>query len=106
MSQHYSDPERENDTYALPDVEVFYVSAEDFLSAEDGTWMFEEMSNNGAASAEDTDYPATIGPELRRIAGMLAGWYHWTCFPGCLPDSEPAGPYDTEQAAIDASQDF
>ena len=104
MSQHYSNPAREHISTALPDVEVFYVSAKDFLHAKDGTWMFEEMSNAGATQAEDTDYPAIIGPELRRIASELAGWYHWPCFPGCLPDGEPTGPYATEAEAIEAAQ--
>lgn len=29
------------------------------------------------------------------------GWYWWACFPDCLPDSDPSGPFDTEQQAID-----
>lgn len=29
-----------------------------------------------------------------------AGWYWWPCFPGCLPESEPIGPFGTEQEAI------
>lgn len=29
-----------------------------------------------------------------------SGWYWWTCFPGCLPDSDPFGPFDTEEAAV------
>jgi hypothetical protein len=33
----------------------------------------------------------------------LAGWYWWACFPGCLPDGEPAGPFETEEAAIEAA---
>lgn len=27
------------------------------------------------------------------------GWYWWSCFPGCLPDSEPCGPFDSKSAA-------
>ena len=31
------------------------------------------------------------------------GWYWWACFPGCMPDSDPSGPYDTaEDAYVDA----
>ena len=30
-----------------------------------------------------------------------AGWYWWTCSPGCLPDSDPFGPFETEQEARD-----
>jgi hypothetical protein len=31
-----------------------------------------------------------------------AGWYFQCCLPGCLPDSDPVGPFDSEQEAIDA----
>ena len=34
-----------------------------------------------------------------------SGWYWWACFPGCLPDSDPIGPFETEQAAIDDAQE-
>lgn len=31
------------------------------------------------------------------------GWYWWACFPGCLPDGEPNGPYRTSYLAyVDA----
>ena len=33
------------------------------------------------------------------------GWYWWACFPGCLPDGEADGPYDSEAAAIEAAHD-
>lgn len=29
------------------------------------------------------------------------GWYWWACFPGCMPDSDPTGPFPTEDAACD-----
>ena len=28
------------------------------------------------------------------------GWYWWAGFLGCLPDSEPCGPFTTEQEAL------
>lgn len=27
-------------------------------------------------------------------------WFYWFCFPGCLPDSEPNGPFESKEAAI------
>ena len=31
------------------------------------------------------------------------GWYWWACYPGCLPDSEPSGPFRTSYLAyVDA----
>jgi hypothetical protein len=29
------------------------------------------------------------------------GWYWQACFPGCMPDGEACGPFDTEDAAIE-----
>jgi len=29
-----------------------------------------------------------------------AGWYYWACFPGCMPDGEPTGPFETEEEAV------
>lgn len=34
------------------------------------------------------------------------GWYWWPCFPGCLPDGEPSGPFPTAEGAyLDAIGD-
>lgn len=33
------------------------------------------------------------------------GWFYWSCFPGCLPDSDPFGPFESERAAIDDADD-
>ena len=38
-------------------------------------------------------------PELK------PGWYWWSCFPGCLPDSDPMGPFAySQQAHEDADE--
>lgn len=49
----------------------------------------------------------SIGNEMT-IDGKAAmpGWYWWACFPGCLPDGDPSGPFKTEQDAINDAQDF
>lgn len=77
MSQAYSDPIREDDPHALPDIEVFYRT--DTANRADG-WI------------DDEGDP------------LPGGWYWWTCFPGCLPDSDPDGPYDSEADALSAAQ--
>lgn len=33
------------------------------------------------------------------------GWYYWFAQPGCLPTSNPMGPYENEQTAIDAARE-
>ena len=32
------------------------------------------------------------------------GWYWWACFPGCMPDGDLIGPFETRQEAIDDAQ--
>lgn len=85
--QAYSDPSREFDPYSLPDIEVFYVSYQEFLQADPGTWMYNYMYEDGGLS------------NVQR-ASDLKGWYWWCCFPGCLPDGDPVGPFCTEDAAL------
>ena len=40
---------------------------------------------------------------------IRAGWYWWTCCPGCLPDSDPSGPFTSAtracEDALDGSED-
>ena len=35
-----------------------------------------------------------------------AGWYWWSCFPGCLPDGDPSGPFPSEDAAREDANNF
>lgn len=32
--------------------------------------------------------------------GLKPGWYWWTCFPGGMPESDPNGPFESEEAAV------
>lgn len=36
----------------------------------------------------------------RMPENLERGWYWWACFPGCLPDGPPSGPFGTEALAI------
>ena len=81
--QAYSDPQRECDLYALPDVEVFFVG--------------ETMKSQDTRAAR----AAHIEPYW---ADFDNGWYWWSCFPGCLPDSEPCGPFVTREEAMKDAQ--
>ena len=73
--QAYSDPARENDPHALPDVEVFHIPNDYQPETEDGNQQFPD------------------------------GWYWWSCLPGCLPDGDPIGPFESEEEALADAQD-
>lgn len=77
----YSDPRRESDPYALPDVEVFEV------------WTDPDGTRHNDFETDDMEEPCDDG------------WYWWPCFPGCLPDSDPIGPFDTEEEALADAQE-
>lgn len=44
-----------------------------------------------------------VGDEQLIVHGI--GWFWWPCFPGCMPDGEPNGPFPSEQGAIEDAQD-
>lgn len=88
--QAYSDPRRESDPHALPDVEVFYMTSDDFMNADQDSWMYKRIKE----SIEDFENCPESEYE------KLEGWYWWPCFPGCLPDGDPVGPFETEAEAL------
>ena len=94
MTQHYSRPSRESDTYSLPDVETFRANYADCLectttTVEDGAGEYRcDSCSEGRKGFE---------PEKEDVQ---TGWFYWFCFPGCMPDSEPMGPYATEEEAL------
>lgn len=71
-------------------IETFYMSKEELLtwfSDQDSVWY--ELWQDDIDNAEDDE-------ELESIAKNAKGYYYWYCFPGCLPDSDPVGPFSTE----------
>lgn len=87
MSQFYIDPARETDKWSLPDGEAFYADA--------GEWAYDANGERCDTHADD---------EEQEVNG--AGWYWWVCLPGCMPDSDPHGPFETEEAAIADAREF
>src|SRR5512147_1800821 len=75
--QAYSDPRREDEPTALPDIEVF-----------EGADYCHGCDCDGCDDGEPC-------PHLEHDK-----WYWWSCFPGCLPDGEPNGPFETEEEAL------
>lgn len=100
MTQFYFDVDREHSPYALPDGEVFY--------AEEGDWWYkndQRVDEPSCSCKEEESEEKCVLCEGAEPCG--AGFYWWSCLPGCLPDSDPHGPFDTEEEAIeDARGDF
>jgi hypothetical protein len=45
------------------------------------------------------------GADRECVGPVEPGWYWWACFPGCLPDGDPSGPFATEAEAIADAQE-
>lgn len=103
--QAYSDPSRESDSNALPDVEVFQLSAREVAEMDDDaicTYMNRHDFRLAAMNSRDRDamFDAIIEEE-----GITGGWFWQACFPGCLPDGDPVGPFATRDEALADAQD-
>jgi len=88
MSQAYSDPKRESDPHALPDLETFYVG------------NYRGDCPTCADPPADADDTLQFDHDMEHI-----GWYWQACFPGCLPDGDPVGPFATEAEALADARD-
>ena len=103
--QAYSNPERGDDPHALPDVEVFQLTATE-VAAMDEDLIYEYMKRREfrLASMNSRDRDAMLDAIVEE-QGIEGGWFWWTCLPGCLPDSEPMGPFKTYAEALADAQD-
>lgn len=102
MSQHYSNPARQTDAYSLPDVETF-TAAYDYCP-ECQSLVFSPKGR--ATTGKGNPWLGACHDCDDRIVQLRQfGWFWWSCFPGCLPDSEPMGPFDTEAEALADARD-
>jgi hypothetical protein len=101
--QVYSNPKRESDPHALPDVEVFYMTAEEHVT-QDEDLMWEATKKFPFATMSSRDREKAIEWAVEE-SGATGGWFYWYCLPGCLPDSSPEGPFPTADAAKQAAQE-
>lgn len=102
MPYVYSNPEREHDTYALPDVEVFQMTAEEVAETDDDM-VRDYLKRFPLATMNGRERERMLAAMVEG-EGITGGWFYQFGFPGCMPDSEPFGPYATYADAVDAAQ--
>lgn len=95
MAQHYSNPKRANDVHALPDVETFQVTM--IGNTRDGLGDCPLCDDPGLTA------PYKVGVSAQHTDHV--GWYWQSCFPGCLPDGDPNGPFATEAKALEDARE-
>lgn len=100
--QEYSDPKRESDPHTLPDIEVFQLTAAEVVER-DEELMYEALKQFPLAGFNRRDRQKAIDWAIEE-SGTNGGYFYWYCFPGCLPDSEPIGPFDSYKDALADAQ--
>jgi hypothetical protein len=105
MTYHYSNPEREGDDFALPDIEVFQLTAHEVAAMdEDAVFEFMQRPEYRLAGFNGPAREAMLEAIVEEY-GIKGGWFWWSCFPGCLPDSSPMGPFASHAEALKDAQD-
>lgn len=95
----YSNPDRVNDPHALPDVEIFQLTAREVAERDEDTiYEFMKRREFRLASMNSKVRDAMFDAMIEEN-GISGGWFYWFCFPGCLPDSEPFGPFNSANEA-------
>jgi len=91
MSYHYSNPARESEPTALPNVDIWRDDGRE--CADCGSTVPVSSMEPGIDACPDCGSTA-------RPSATFPGYWHAFGFPGCLHDSEPVGPFDTEAEAL------
>ena len=72
-----------------------------FVSEEgDEYGSFEVFYKDQETCDEDNSEYSEDDIEAERVELRRPGWFWWSCFPGCIPDGDPSGPFNTEEGAI------
>jgi hypothetical protein len=104
MSQHYSNPRRENDPHALPDIEVFELTAAEVAAMDDDMVHDYMKRHEFRLAAMNSKAQNAMLAAMVQEEGITGGWFWQACFPGCLPDGPPMGPFETRAEAIADAQ--
>ena len=98
MSQEYSNPKRESEPTALPDLEVFQLTSAEQVEL-DEELMWQAMKRFPLATMNSREREKAIEWAIKE-SGATGGYFWWSCFPGCLPDSPAIGPFKTYKEAL------
>ena len=67
--------------------------------------QFQDQTGEPYGSFETFFYHDSLGKDRPYRLGER-GWYWHACQPGCLPEGDLSGPFDSEQEAIIDATDF
>ena len=101
MPMHYMNPDDASNPNRLPNIETFQAVYGE--CPECGV----QVTEIAAPTADTRKACPTYECQMDEVSVALEqfGWFYWFCLPGCMPDSEPIGPFDTEEAALEHARE-
>ena len=105
MTQAYSNPDREDDPTALPDLEIFELTAAEIAASEQYEDEQHEYLKRFPLATMNSRERERMTDAMIAELGISGGWFYWYCYPGCLPDTEADGPYASYAEAKAAAQE-
>ncbi len=102
MHRAFSNPKSVSGAFGQPDLYVWKDEIVEVDCERCGAHDVNGLSVVDAPSCPSCERP--VSWEQLRPTGKAAWWF-WYCLPGCMPDSTPFGPYDTEAEAEQAVRD-
>ena len=107
--QAYSDPRRESDPHALPDVEIWQddvVRLECPCGGCEIPGRSEVYAPNYSANSGKVFCPFCERWQAEPVMTGRREWFWWSRLAGYLPNGDPVGPFETEAEALaDAQSD-
>lgn len=103
--QAFSDPDREDDDHALPDLEIFQLTARECAERDEDMVHQYMKLHEFRLAAMNSSVREAMFERMIDAECITGGWFYWYCLPGCMPDSDAIGPFETAAAARKAAQD-
>ena len=99
MPWHHIDP----DSPGIPEIELW----EDYTITAVCKKHGEIIGAEAVINAEDAPRCPECGKKVK-VKGIDYDhkWFYWFCVPGCLPDSDCFGPYQSKEVALGAARGF
>jgi hypothetical protein len=101
MSFHYVDESRAADPTYLPSIQTWQADVLEVQCPRCGDYLAPRTDADNSTDA----FCLGCSNAVPAVLTGNRGWFFWYCFPGCMADSEPCGPYDSESAALDAARE-
>ncbi len=103
--QAYSSLERERDPFKLPDLEIFELTAREVAEMDEGLVYAYSKRVEYRLCFMNPRVMANMLDAIVEAEDIKGGWFYQPCFPGCLPDGSPVGPYDSAEKALEAARE-